>query len=105
MPFYLWQTIYREREREREREKEREREYNKVQACFVLETFYSEFSPLRALSGPARSYNFLTVNLVFLCVCVCVCVSMCVRVCTRARARVCRRLSHLSVSIYIKNKC
>ena len=28
------------------REREREREYNKVQACFVLETFYSE--------GPGR---------------------------------------------------
>ena len=38
-----------------EREREREREYNKVQARFVLETFYSECSPLRALSRPARS--------------------------------------------------
>ena len=33
-------------------ERERERGYNKVQACFVLETFYSEFSPLGALSRP-----------------------------------------------------
>ena len=29
------------------------RRYNKVQACFSLETFYSEFSPLRALSRPS----------------------------------------------------
>ena len=28
--------------------------YNKVQARFVLETFYSKFSPLRAFSRPAR---------------------------------------------------
>ena len=33
----------------------RERKYNEVQACFVLESFYFEFSPLRALSMPARS--------------------------------------------------
>ena len=25
---------------------------NKVQACYLVETFYSEFSPLRALSRP-----------------------------------------------------
>ena len=31
-----------------------QKKYNKVQACFVLETFYSEFSHLRALSRPAR---------------------------------------------------
>ena len=35
--------------------RERERGYNKVQACFVLDTFYSACSPLRALSRPARS--------------------------------------------------
>ena len=29
-------------------------QYNKVQACFVLETFYSNFLPLRALSRPAQ---------------------------------------------------
>ena len=40
---------------EREREYKRDREYNKVQTCFVLETFYSEFSPFRALSRPAWS--------------------------------------------------
>ena len=74
----------RERERETQRERERERQgetdrnkalcgswephragrteygvilrkYNKVQACFVLETFCSEFLPLRALSRPAQS--------------------------------------------------
>ena len=28
--------------------------YNKVQACFLVETFYSEFSPLRASSRPGR---------------------------------------------------
>ena len=33
--------------------RERERGYNKVQAfLFIFETFYSEFSPLRALSRP-----------------------------------------------------
>ena len=37
---------------ERERERERERRYNKVQACFLVETFYSEFSPLRTSSRP-----------------------------------------------------
>ena len=45
---YVYIYIYRERERERERE----RMYNKVQACFLVETFYSEFSPLRASSKP-----------------------------------------------------
>ena len=51
----------RDREREGGRgteggwERDGGREYNKVQACFVLETFYSKFSPLRALSRPARS--------------------------------------------------
>ena len=35
-----------------EREREREREYNKVKARFLVETFYSEFSPLRASSRP-----------------------------------------------------
>ena len=66
--------IYIERERERERERENKalcdswapqcagrteygvvyRKYNKVQACFVLETFYSKFLPLRALRKPAQ---------------------------------------------------
>ena len=55
--YMIYIYIEREREREREREKrerERERKYNKVQACFVLETFYCKFSPLRALSRPAQ---------------------------------------------------
>ena len=30
-------------------------QYNTVQACFVLETFYHEILPMRALSRPARS--------------------------------------------------
>ena len=38
-----------------ERESEREGGYNKVgQAYFLVETFYSEFSPLRASSVKAR---------------------------------------------------
>ena len=45
----------RETERQRDRETERETEYNKVQTGFVLETFYSKFSPLRTVSRPARS--------------------------------------------------
>ena len=46
---YPYIYIYREREREGLDLD------NKVQACFVLETFYSDFSPLRALSRSARS--------------------------------------------------
>ena len=45
--FYIYVQVFTYRERERERK------YNKVQACFVLETFYSKFSPLKVLSRPA----------------------------------------------------
>ena len=38
-------------------ETDRDRKYNKIQACFVLETFYSEFSPLRALSRPRKGQS------------------------------------------------
>ena len=48
------------------------RKYNKVQACFVLETFYSKFSPLRALSQsrPSRSASlnpFFSLSVVVVC--------------------------------------
>ena len=36
--------------------RERERGYNKVQACFLVETFYSEFSSLRASSIRSKTF-------------------------------------------------
>ena len=39
-----------------------QRKYNKVQAGFALETFYSKFSPLKALSRPAGGRDRLDIT-------------------------------------------